>query len=701
MRLSTKFSSLAVSLVAFIGLMPPDCLATDYFIWKGSATDGVADYTKYNVSDSTGTDSGTVAESEIPSGSIVFIPNNATYHVDDDTANFCGTLAGLKPQGSGSVIELDFEGNHSLGCYIYGGNNADLWKASVIKSGVGKLTLTADGTGLVYNSRRMYYCATWHVTGGEVVFWPSAAATAYHVENITVDEGATITLPPGKASVFINGFIAGGGTFAHATGGDAGTLLVAGHSPTAVFTGSITGNVKLQLNGRANMKTATNTFTGGVASYSGTLGFTNLGNNNATSSSIGQTGDIAIYTGLTLVNLADATIGATSSSRGFRHFGNTTDDIYTLQFDGGDYGAFTFSGSLHIYCNNVLSCVLQGNHENVCTFKPTVDQKNSTKGWYMLTKRGTGIWKVSGNYSTEFGGMMIENGILQMTRIKAIGAWDGGYTSCGWLTNTAYFCGYAYKGGVASSPTPVGYAIRLGKADDLLQCGLLEYVGTENVSCLNRAFALTGKGGFKNETEKNFIIGPIASEPLPEGGTAPTLNTLVLESSNAAVNETRNITENAGAIRIEKRGTGAWILNCELGFSGGVDVQCGTLVISNQVNYAVLPDGLDYVKTRAGTTLKVIGESVTLNALTIDAEKGLGDIKNCAFATTGTLYLLNYPEKAAQNFAADLSSAAGLANLSNWTIVLNETESTKYRVRADATGLRVDYTPPGLMLIFR
>ena len=31
---------------------------------------------------------------EIPSGSIVFIPNNKTYHVDDGTSDFCGALGG-------------------------------------------------------------------------------------------------------------------------------------------------------------------------------------------------------------------------------------------------------------------------------------------------------------------------------------------------------------------------------------------------------------------------------------------------------------------------------------------------------------------------------------------------------------------------------------------------------------------------------
>ena len=248
-----------------------------------------------------------------------------------------------------------------------------------------------------------------------------------------------------------------------------------------------------------------------------------------------------------------------------------------LRFDGGECGKFTYTGSLQVYCNKVLSCVLQGAHPNPCTFNPfkVARASSSYKGWFMLTKRGAGTWKMSGDscYNSNFGGLMIEDGVLQMARIKAIGASSGGYTSCGWLTNVTQFCGYAYKGAVDDAPSPVGYAIRLGKADDLAQCGILEYIGNENVSCLNRAFALTGRGGFKNETDKNFIIGPIASEPLPEGGDAPVLNTLVLESSSASVNETRNITENAGAIRIEKRGTGTWILNENIGFTtSGLEV---------------------------------------------------------------------------------------------------------------------------------
>ena len=689
-----------ILLAAFCGLLPTVCLATDYYVWKGTGADSVTTYSKYNVATSAGVDSGTAATGEIPSGSIVFIPNNKTYHVDDDTADFCGALGGLKPQGRESVIELALENNHSFSCYIYGSGST--W-SQVVKSGAGTLTLTADGTDLVVNNRRMYYCAYWRVEGGEVVFWPSAAAATYYVQSVWVNAGATVRLPPGKAAFYVPGFISGGGTIAHATGGETGVLLISASYPTTLFTGTITGNVRLDLYGRANLKTSTNNFTGGVRSYNGVIGFSDLGNNNAETSSVGKMGDITIYSGLTLTNLIDETVGEKTSSRGFRHYGASSDDTYTLTFDGGEYGKFTYQGSLYVYCNKVLSCILRGEHSNPCTFSPAVSATGSYTGWYMLTKRGTGTWKMSGNngYNANFGGLMVENGILQMSRIKAIGASDGGYTSCGWLTNTTRYCGYAYKGTVANAPSPVGYAIRLGKANDLSQCGILEYVGSENVNCQNRAFALTGRGGFKNETAKNFIIGTIASEPLPEGGDAPALNTLVLESSSSSVNETRNITENAGAIRIEKRGTGTWILNQNQTFTGGVDIQGGTLVISNQASYTVLPNGLGYVSMRSGTTLKTIGDAVTINALTIDAEQGLGNIDNCAFAATGTIYLTNYTEKASQVFAADLSTATGLANLSSWTVVVNGEESDRYTIRAGAAGLSVNYAPPGsIMIVF-
>ena len=685
-------------LAGLCGLLATVGFATDYYVWKGTGEDSVTTYSKYNVATSAGADSGTAATGEIPSGSVVFIPNNKTYHVDDDTADFCGALGGLKPQGSGTVVELSLSNDHSFGCYIYGTASA-----RVVKSGAGTLTLTADGTDLVASNRRMHYCASWRVEGGEVVFWPSATTATYNIQSITVGDGATVRLPPSKSAVFVPGFVSGGGTLAHATGGETGTLIVAGSNKTAMFTGTITGNVKVQLRGNANFKTSSSDFTGGVASYkNGALGFSDLGDNNAATSSIGKTGDIAVYSGLTLTNLIDEAIGEKTSSRGFRYLGDNSDETYTLTFDGGEYGKFTYRGSLYVYCNKVLSCILRGEHPNPCTFSPSVSAPGGT-GWYMLTKRGTGTWKMSGNngYNVNFGGLMIENGILQMSRIKAINTSDSGaYTSCGYLTNTTRYCGYAYKGTVANAPSPVNYAIRLGKADDLAQCGILEYVGSDNVSCQNRAFALTGKGGFKNETAKNFIIGPIASEPLPEGGDAPALNTLVLESSNSSVNETRNVTENAGAIRIEKRGTGTWILNQNQTFTGGVDIQGGMLVISNQANYAVLPDGLGYVSTRSGTTLKTIGDAVTINALTIDASQGLGNIDNCAFAATGTIYLTNFTEKETQAFSANLS-AAGLANLSRWTVFINGIESPEYRVRANSTGLSVTYVKPGFILIVR
>lgn len=693
----------SIILSGLLCLLSPVCPAADCYIWKGAASDSVADYSKYNTADGAGTDSGKVAAGEIPSGSIVFVPNGKTYHVDDGSADFCGALGGLELEGKESVVELALERDHSFGCHIRGsGSN---W-SQVVKSGTGSLTLTADGESLADNNkRRVHYRAHWRVNGGEVVFWPSAAAnTTYSIQAVTVGAGATVRLPPGKTTVFVGGFISGDGTIAREASGDPCTLVIAGKYPGVLFTGNITGNVKVQLNGQANFKTSANDFTGGIAAYSGgVLGFTDLGANNAAVSSIGKTADIAVYNGLTLTNLIDETLGEKTSTRGFRYFGNSSDETYTLTFDGGEYGNFIYKGQLFVYCNKVLSCIVEGAQSNPCTFNPQVSASAGKTGWFMLTKKGTGIWKMGGErgYNVDFGGLMIENGILQMPRIKAIGASDGGYTSCGWLTNVTRYCGYAFRGKTADAPSPVGYAIRLGKADDLTQCGILEYIGSEKVNCRNRAFALTGKGGFKNETQSDFIIGPIASEPLPEGGNAPELNTLVLESSASGVNETRNITENAGKIRVEKRGTGTWILNENIGFTGGVDIQGGTLVISNRAQYAVLPTGLGYVKTRSGTTLKTIGDAVTINALTIDAAQGLGGIDNCAFASTGTIFLTNFTEKESPTFAADLAAAAGLENLSNWTVVINGTESAKYRVRADATGLSVLYMKPGMSIMIR
>ena len=207
-------------LAGLCGLLATVGFATDYYVWKGTGEDSVTTYSKYNVATSAGADSGTAATGEIPSGSVVFIPNNKTYYVDDDTADFCGALGGLKPQGSGTVVELSLSNDYSFVCYIYGTASA-----RVVKSGAGTLTLTADGTDLVASNRRMHYCASWRVEGGEVVFWPSATTATYNIQSITVGDGATVRLPPSKSVVFVPGFVSGGGTLAHATGGERKNLL--------------------------------------------------------------------------------------------------------------------------------------------------------------------------------------------------------------------------------------------------------------------------------------------------------------------------------------------------------------------------------------------------------------------------------------------------------------------------------------------
>ena len=119
MRNTVGFGRRVVLLAGLLGLASPVCRATDYYIWKGAAADSVTTYSKYNVANSSGTDTGTSATGEIPSGSIVFIPNGRTYPVDDGTADFCGALGGLRLQGKDAVIELALENNHTFGCCEY------------------------------------------------------------------------------------------------------------------------------------------------------------------------------------------------------------------------------------------------------------------------------------------------------------------------------------------------------------------------------------------------------------------------------------------------------------------------------------------------------------------------------------------------------------------------------------------------------
>ena len=677
---------------------------TDYFLWKGGDADSVQDYTKYNVADSSGADSGTPASETLPSGSVVFLAKSSTFHAYDGDFAYLNTLAGFVPLTSSATVILENESDQHLDGYISNGTTSR--SGSVYKKGKGTLALNfSDKTD---GSHYYGYYMSWHVDGGVLELVPgikSDSATRYYYR-FNIAAGAEVKMPKGAGTTYLYSGLCGAGTISHETiSGLIPTLQVCGSLKTP-FSGKITGNMKLRAYGSMVLTGTETDFTGGAFEFYGceieAVDFLNsLGG-------IGKPFSVS-SDDMCLRSLAEASM---SCDREFRHWATSPAN---MELDGGAYGGLSYSGAIRLYTANVTNSqalILSGDHANACTFSPSRIDRNGTGNisCFTLVKRGTGTWSFTPT-TTKMGrmiavaGVLIEDGVAQVTYLKSKSS-STPYTSFGMMTNDwpNVFQGYAYKGATpADTSKAVDYQIRLGKADAPGQNGILEYIGTADVSCTDRGFAITGNGGFKNETAKSFSVSDVRSVPLPEGGEAPALNVLTLDTSSAdATSRVNDITEQAGAIKVLKKGTGVWTLGGRQLFTGGAEVAAGTLVIENPTDGAVLPNGLASVEVAADATLRVDGDgpAVEVKGLVIDVS-GAGVLEGVAFAKTGSVDLQNVDlTQRSTRIPAAFAGVPTRSNLANWTITVNgEAVPSNYTVTLTDSGFSLD--KKGLAILVR
>ena len=692
---------------AFAVLASLSGFGTDYFLWKGGDADSVQDYTKYNVADSSGADSGTAASEALPDKSVVFIGQNKTYTVTDADFTFLNGLAGLSPLKASATIVFTNDVDQAYDGYIY---NKDVTNAQVYKRGVG--TLTLNYADMVDGKNYYGYYAIWSVEAGVLDILPNVAVTRVtrYYYRFKVSEGAEIKLPYGESTTYLKNGLGGGGTISHETVSGKSPIFQVCGSYTGAFSGKITGKLKIRAYGTMTLTGRESDFDGTFEFYGGEVYAVDAGASGSTPNSLGGIGSTLTISssGMDFTNIADGSMDPNELARTCR---NWATEGTTVKLSGGDYGNFTFSGSIRTYADTSDSCahalVLTGDHTNACTFAPgyvsTAKPENLSS--YTFVKRGKGTWHVNPGVSSRLEaicGALIEDGTVQFNYFRETTA-KYPYCSFGYMNDPDYvFTGYAYIGKVSARTAPeVDYKFRLGKADDLTQNGIMEYVGAEDVSCTTRKFAITGNGGFKNDTEYVFAVSGIRSVQLPEGGEAPALNVLTLDTSGTKVSRVNDITEEAGAIRLLKKGTGEWRVGGTVDFTGGAEVAAGTLVIENTGDAAVLTNGIASLKVAAGATFGVDGgEPIETRGLAIDGT-GAGTFDNIAFAETGTLAFENVELGAKRiEIPVGFGSIPTRANLASWTMTVNgEAVPSNYTVTLTDSGFSLD--KKGLAILVR
>ena len=114
-------------------------------------------------------------------------------------------------------------------------------------------------------------------------------------------------------------------------------------------------------------------------------------------------------------------------------------------------------------------------------------------------------------------------------------------------------------------------------------------------------------------------------------------------------------------------------------------------------------DQVGIVSVAAAGTLKSIGGSQTITKFGLDMANGGGTVEGFAFAETGTLYLTGVDTDSGVNQwekSFNPVNCTGVANLSNWTLLVNGSETSKHSVSVTADG-KVRLFGLGLRVIVR
>lgn len=113
----------------------------------------------------------------------------------------------------------------------------------------------------------------------------------------------------------------------------------------------------------------------------------------------------------------------------------------------------------------------------------------------------------------------------------------------------------------------------------------------------------------------------------------------------------------------------------------------------------VLPNGMA-ASVDAGATLKVVGETLAVKKLILDATAGAGTIENVDFAETGVIDLRNFTADSPLQFKYTLQDASGFSNVGSWTVLKDGVETRNLAVSAADDGT-VSVARSGLILIVR
>ena len=489
----------------------------------------------------------------------------------------------------GARVAFDFADAATVRCAITG-------DGTIVKRGRGTLTLSCPKTLPVSAAGTKY--KDHFTTGGIIVEegvlkLPQGEGVSGWYGPVEVRAGATLfTVSDGATLV---NSLSGDGLVTNVTEAAVGsdncrTLMIGFYGDRFVsdFRGTIGGGIKILVGGNVTLSGPNSTFPGNVSVYLnngrtvedlGILRTAGLGMRNAPSPLGNGTkymydSDVTIDYGGKFVYVG---AGGETTDRRFR-FG----DYYSYAksaVDAGPTGGVTFVGEWY-HVDNVGKpdpVYLRGSNVQEMVLANPITTIGSKGGVLQFKKTGSGTWRLKEHAKRDktTGAWFVEEGTLRYDSIADIGE------NCAFGVATG--C-YPFRQGtvaqVMSEENRLPYEIELGGAN-ASALPTLEFSGSNVWSrTTDRRIGLVGAGG---RLSVGADVGAGRVE-LNGGVFAAEQGTKTLELSGAGVGGSVGaIRDGQGTVGVRKTGSGTWTLAGDLDFTGPLEVEEGTLVLSRRV----------------------------------------------------------------------------------------------------------------------
>lgn len=517
----------------------------------------------------------------------VILPANCTVTLDSSDSVSWAIAEGLDriiPEDATSRLVVNVDSGEAHLTVPFSASNVsdgDCDKGVLEKTGAGNLVIGgAQGRFCATGSTERYdYYVSIVVSAGTLTL-PQNVTTggAQHYGKLSIAKAATLmnlSVSPDVNNIWPSA------QFAELSG--SGTLTSKGPRPvqvggTSVFSGKLSGDINLYVNGRMTLSGSDSDTTGIVTIR---LNKGNLLNSVAAGgilyvSELGMAGAPSVLGAADTIETGDYGGGIVytgdsgTTDKNFR-FTDSSDAHSPSFISGGTNGGLVWSGKWGQKNYSDVSTksrrlIIMGSHEKECVMTGIIEDAIDDDILFPLTiiKRGSGIWRMAHNDNRTGGGLYsIEEGTLRYDSV----AERGQPSALGASDNLIY---PDYRGGRDLESHRPPYAFQLGSEANTT--ATMEFTGSKRSVCSTRPVAVKGMGRFKISGSGAYSFRGFSS--IASGSQ------LVLDTDRTDGHVyVGDISDGSAPLDVLKEGAGEIKVVGGMSFTGALKVKAGTLTL--------------------------------------------------------------------------------------------------------------------------